>query len=212
MNRSHVGDDAELYVIGALEPAERAEFEAHLEGCTDCAKRVADASQVATALAMSLPAYEPPHRLGRRLAQADGAQVTPRRRFSLWAVVAATAVAFAGVLGWQDAALYQERARTTVALATIVHSHFRHVTMTSSSAGPAAKVLYARDGAWVYIVVDRPVAGVRAVLWRGATARDAGALQPSGGVSTLFVSDANRPERIVLHEPLGVTASATLTY
>lgn len=43
-------DDA-AYVLGALEPAERADFERHLAGCADCRRRVAEVAPLPALLA-----------------------------------------------------------------------------------------------------------------------------------------------------------------
>jgi hypothetical protein len=208
----HLGDDAELYALGALDPVERAALEAHVRACSECAARVAEAETVAAALATTLPVYEPPARLEERLLGRSMPSHT--RRYASWlTAVAAVAAVLIGVLGWQNATLRTERAQTTVALATIVHSHFLHVSMTkASSASPGAKVLYGRDGSWLYVVADRPEAGVRVVLTRQGVPRDVGALQTTGGVSTLFVPEANRPDSVVLRDAEGIVGSATLAY
>jgi anti-sigma-K factor RskA len=51
-----------LYVIGALDPDETREFEAHLAGCADCRKEVADMYEV-TAQLSEMVAAEPPAEL-----------------------------------------------------------------------------------------------------------------------------------------------------
>jgi hypothetical protein len=64
-----------------------------------------------------------------------------------------------------------------VALVTMVHSHFNHVSMAPESANPvAAKILYARDGSWVYIIAGKPGGTVRAIARTMAATTDLGVL------------------------------------
>jgi len=60
----------ELYALGALEPAERAEFEAHLAtGCAECAKGVAEARWLLSQLAYAAPDAVPSDMLKGHLMQ-----------------------------------------------------------------------------------------------------------------------------------------------
>jgi hypothetical protein len=209
---AHLGDDAELYALGALEPVERAAAEAHIAGCEGCAAQVARAEAVGAALAAALPLYEPPaglesRLLGRRPGNAKA------RTVSAWLAVAAAAAALVGVLGWQDASLKAGQAREAAAFQTLVHSHFLHAPFTKlQPSAPDAKVLFARDGAWLYILVDRAAPGMRAVLRRHGADRDAGELHVDGSASSLFVSGAGRPDAVVLRDASGPQASAALAY
>jgi len=207
---AHLGDEAEIYALGALDPVERAAVEAHITTCSECAQRVAAAEAVAASLASALPAYEPPARLGNRIANIGR---SPWTATPLWTRgLAAAAVLVIALLGWQNFILQGERGRTTVALATIVNSHFLHVMMTKGTpAAPNAKILYARDGAWLYVVVDRPAPGVH-VLLGDAPGSDAGLLRSSGSVSTLFVPNAGRPNSVTLRDANGVVERAKLIY
>ncbi|MGH7729430.1 MAG: anti-sigma factor, partial [Vulcanimicrobiaceae bacterium] len=62
----HIEDAAELYALGALEPDEAAQVEAHLaSGCDDCARRVGRAERmVAEMEAAHVPQVAPPPELG----------------------------------------------------------------------------------------------------------------------------------------------------
>ncbi|MEF3120568.1 anti-sigma factor [Kocuria flava] len=57
-----VHDDAALYAVDALEPAERAAFEQHLARCAACRREVAELAEVGAGLAAAL-AQEPPAEL-----------------------------------------------------------------------------------------------------------------------------------------------------
>ena len=55
------------YVLGALEPAERDEFAAHLLTCAECAAEVRGLSEVASALPYAVPQIDPPLALRQRV-------------------------------------------------------------------------------------------------------------------------------------------------
>jgi anti-sigma factor RsiW len=212
VNGVHLGDDAELYALGALEPAEQAAVEAHLAECEDCSVRVGQAEEVAAALAAALPQYEPPARLGARLSGRYGS-AAPLRGGTIYAAFALAAAIVAGFFGWQNLSFRSQQAQQTLAFTTMVNSHFLHVPMQRSNpAAPNAKVLYARDGAWVYVLADKPVNGLHVVLLRNGVQRDAGTLAVAGGAASLFVPDAGRPDEVMLTDAAGPKSAATLAY
>lgn len=60
-------EDLAAYILGALEPAEAAEFERHLEGCERCRKEVRWLEPAVQALPESVERQEPPPRLREAL-------------------------------------------------------------------------------------------------------------------------------------------------
>jgi anti-sigma-K factor RskA len=60
-------DQVELYVLGALAPTERAQFELHLAGCEECRASVQAMAGVPEALAQSVPQLEPAASLRTRV-------------------------------------------------------------------------------------------------------------------------------------------------
>ena len=213
MLNGHLNEDAELFPLGVLDEDEARTVERHIAGCAACAARVADAELVAASLAASLPAARPSPRLGRRL-QAALRPAGDGRRWDLrsLALAAGFALALAGV-AWQTVAVERRTASDDLALVTIVHSHFKHVTMTPRSAQPvAAKVLYAIDGAWVYIIADRPMGSLHAVARTANGEADLGELDGSGQTATLLVRPRGRIESLELRRDREPVATATLTY
>lgn len=71
MNPPHsdLKDDAGAYVLGCLDPEERATFEAHLAGCAACAAEVRTLRGVTDALAHGVPQRTPRPELRRRTLQ-----------------------------------------------------------------------------------------------------------------------------------------------
>jgi len=105
------------YVLGALSPPERSEYQAHLSGCGECATAVAGLAPVPGLLGRVDPAALTPgpppsaDRLARLLATVSRQrrQRTRRRRWQLAAVAAAAAVlavmgsaVFSGLVGAGD--------------------------------------------------------------------------------------------------------------
>jgi anti-sigma-K factor RskA len=82
-------DDVGAYLLGALPDAERAAFEAHLEGCAECREEVERLRPAADLLPRSVEQVEPPASLKRSLMEVvereagSRSGATPARRASL---------------------------------------------------------------------------------------------------------------------------------
>jgi hypothetical protein len=215
----HLGDDAELYPLGVLDDDAARDVERHIAGCTICAARVSQAGITAASLASTLPAAEPSAALDGRIrdaARTPQARATNARRsrpnFLGLALAALFALAFIG-LGWKTLALRGQLDADDLALVTVVHSHFNHVSMSPQSANPvAAKVLYARDGSWIYIIADTPGGTLRAVAHAGSQTIDLGTLSGSGRTATLLFHPAARIDSLSLERDGTDVASAALVY
>ena len=66
-NQDQFREMVESYAIGALDPEERSAFEAHLAGCTECAKAVDEARLVVSELAHLAPPAQPAKHLRKRI-------------------------------------------------------------------------------------------------------------------------------------------------
>lgn len=112
----------ESYALGALDPAERAELEAHLRtNCAECSKALDEARWLVSHLAFLAPEAVPSQMLRARLMQQvrrDARSRTGRAKvpFWMWAAVAA-ALLFAFYNVW-DAHQLQRRIRQTNAAAS----------------------------------------------------------------------------------------------
>ena len=178
---NHLDDDAELYALGLTGRERDAEIEAHLAQCETCRERVVAAEAAAASLAATLPPMP---------------AATSRRTW--WPALATAAALVCGVTAGYEGitahAASSQLARTDGALVAIAGSHFGHTTLTSDP-GTVAKALYARDGAWCYVLVSGAPRGAHVVMHQGSAAREMGAL--SGRTpATLFVRDAGRADEI----------------
>ena len=98
---AQLGDQAAPYVLGALPPAERQAFEAHLAGCVTCAAEVRSLAPVAAALAHLAPPAEPAAPVRARLLAA----LSKRSSSYVSWLAAAASVALAVALGGYAAQL-----------------------------------------------------------------------------------------------------------
>ena len=211
----HLGEDAELYPLGILDDDTVRRVERHITHCPACAERVARAQTAAASLAAALPAAVPSPALKRRLHES----VRPRPRagilrgnLSRFAVAAVITLTLIG-LGWQTLVLRGRLATEDLALVTMVHSHFNHVSMAPESANPvAAKILYARDGSWIYIIADKPGGPLHAIAYTATGATDLGVLATAGETATLLFRPRERIRSIILRRSGTNVALATLAY
>lgn len=223
----HLGEFAELYALGTLEPHERAQVEAHVVACVRCARALGSAEMTVAALdAAFVPALEPPARLAQRIADSARATlplapraVAPRAtRFAPGYLAAAAALLVAVGAGGnafiERAVQTRQAASDSAVVATIATSHFSHISFTARDAGaPVSKVLFARDGAWFYVVIDSATCDCRVVARSATSERDLGKPEVRGSTATLFVRDFPHPVSLALVDAAQhVISGATLVY
>lgn len=177
---NHLDEMAELYALGALPEIERAAADAHIAACPACERRVGEAEETVASLTRTQSA---PSRLDRRM-RAAYARTSPPRYFYA-AVAAALLIALLPVLVfWQ-----RERAANDSqqqALSAMVSSHFLHAPFKAlANDAPPAKIIYARSGAWLFVIAttDRALAV-------SANGRVIGTLTGSGSERTFFAPKA----------------------
>lgn len=184
MNGQHVGEDADLYALGSLGQRERAAIDAHAARCAQCLRRLGEAEETILALECETPELALPN------ADAPHFQSNVDRRW--WSALAVAAALVAGFL------LPHPTPHDASPVLALVHSHFNHAQF--SGRGPAAKVLYARNRAWYYIIVD----GAHAYTVVGANGSSSstplGVTASHGDTSSLFISGARSFQRIELRE------------
>jgi len=139
MNCAHT-TNLGAYVLGSLEPAERAAVDEHLLSCPTCAAELADLTGLPALLAgVDLSAYNPAipsAGLYDRIAAATAALPRHRRRRLRLVAVAAAVIVLAGVGAGLGLAVHH-RAPSVSASAGAVHIT---VTASAESAGTALKV------------------------------------------------------------------------
>lgn len=194
----HVGENAELYALGVLDPQERRAVDEHLAQCRDCLRRIGEAEETVLAMDRHVASQEPPATF----------RVRERRISPWWYAVAAAFLIGLAPSGWFFTSTMVARQNETThgaALLAMVHSHFGHAQFSPVQPGtpaPDAKVVFARDGSWVYVLVaERTSYGVRV----GDTPIGSTHLYGSG--SELFAVRPPRGERIVLTNDSGAAVA-----
>ena len=200
----HIGDLAELYVLGELEVNERAAVEAHISSCMQCLRRVGEAEETLLALERGALAQPTPELLDRRMR--FGA--TPARRYAAVALAAAAGLVL-GILTMLPVT-FRSQAQQPV-LVAMIHSHFNHAQFAAvgSTNAPAAKVIFARDRSWLFVVADGSQRfAVYAI--NGSAATRLGDLQPQGSTSSLYVAHAPTADAVELREGTRIVERAPL--
>ncbi|HEY0797954.1 MAG TPA: zf-HC2 domain-containing protein, partial [Candidatus Baltobacteraceae bacterium] len=194
----HPQDDLELYALGMLEPSEHKAIDEHVAACPACLQRLVEAEAVGASLADALVRHAPSRTLASRIAVSahsiDTSSRPPRGiRAGWWMATAAALALFVGA-GWQNHRLTTAMHSQDVILATLVHSHFEHVNLTTSDPSSAfgAKALYARDGSWMYLILDHAPPSLHVLATEDASVHDLGEPARSGDVATLFVRPSAR--------------------
>jgi anti-sigma-K factor RskA len=173
--------DAAAYVLDSLEPDERAAFEAHLAGCSECASEVRSLLGVTGALARSVPHRTPRPELRERVLRSfpnvvhDKPSRVPGRAVLKWLPVAA-ALALALGLGVYALILQSRLADAQSALAVLVAPDVARIDLAGQQVAPLARAraLWSRNRGMIFSVSNLPAA-------------------PEGRVYQVWVVTANAP-------------------
>ncbi len=79
-----------------------------------------------------------------------------------------------------------------------------------SDLAPKAKLLYARDGSWAYVLIEGNADRLHVGLTRGGKEQDLGPPVQRGDVASLLVAQPGKAQRVSLRDPSGIVASAAL--
>lgn len=219
MTHDYTLERCDAYALGMLSFEDRTLVEEHLRFCASCSRAIGESERVVCAMIeMTTPPYKAPGRLQERIEQiADPPIKTTalrQRRISFsWGALAAAVALSLGVstanLWHENLALRSIDLRNDTVLATISTSHFKHVSLISRVSDlPAAKVLYAPDRSWLYLVVDAAHCDCHLVAQYGEEVRDLGSPQTNDRTSTLFIRDNGKPTSLRLVSSSGAVLAA----
>jgi hypothetical protein len=204
----------DAYALGTLSRAERNHLDEHLAVCASCSRAIGEAERVVCEMIeMTTPLVNAPATLESRIKRIAEPQ---RSKLALWrarssAMWGALAAAVILTLGLTTMHFRQETLRSDAVLATIATSHFKHVSLTPRAIGaPPAKVLYAPDRSWIYLIVDAAPCECHLIAVYGDRVRDFGAPEENDLTSTLFIKDAGKPTSVRLVGNSGVLADGDL--
>ncbi len=207
MHDIHVVESAELYALGLLEPSERAEIDAHVATCSECRRALGAAEETVLALEREVRDVEPPYELDRAMHF-----TRPARRLTLPAWLAVAAAFIVGLLPSIPLLVQQTQMHRIhdVAAVAMINSHFNHAEFTSAAtAAPHAKVIYARDGAWLYVIVEG-THRFEVDAAHGGTISVLGVTQPAGTTSELFIKPPQRADSLQLRQGKAIVETAKL--
>ena len=189
------------YALDALDPVEHRRVERHIAGCDDCANEVRLLTEAASELAW-LAHTEEPGDLAQRIARS----LPARRRtitIRILTVVAAVAVAIAGVLG--GSLIYQRSVNSEYS--DILAEASRRVTLDAQGGFRGRGVLYVASGKAALVLDDVPDAGKGRTyqLWglTGAKPRSMTVVDGTGRVVHLFDWDGRADRFAITIEPDG---------
>ena len=198
---NHIDELAELYALGSLNAEEQQRLDAHIATCAACLARVNDAEKVVAALAWEEAKSAAPRR------------VVPLRRPSpAWRVAAGFAAGLILPLLFLLPPYLSERnsAREThAAFSALVNSHFSHVAFARRTAdAPAAKLLYARTGEWLYVVALQPKSDLTVRLRYVDVIQTVGTIRANRSDAEVFIPNPGPVDEVLLSRDNVVVADA----
>lgn len=217
----HIDDLAELYALGVLSDDERSAVDAHLAQCAACSTRVAQSEAVIAALVdAGVPKETAPPQLAARIARSAAAGSPAGPLWSSLRVLVGLAAALVLGLGLAVLQVSRQNHDLRVALAgderafsTITHSHFHHTEFSKLNPdSPSAKVLYAHDGSWFYVIIDGAHRDLHVIGETNGSTHDYGVASVHGHTTTLFTDAANHVAKIELREGPNVIGVAAPQY
>ncbi len=216
----HVGEDAALYALGALDEEERTGVERHADACVACAKLLAQACDDVAVMSESEAQLPLPRDLSARMATAfdRGGAVSlvnrPQGRrwpaaFAAVAAILVLALAPAGYLWQQNLSLHETMLAQSAAMTRIATSPHRVATFASN---PDARVMYGRDGSWYCIIVRGASAPIQVAWKHGAEMTMLGTAMPHGDTAMLYLPKSHRMDQLALIEESRVVGQAQLLF
>jgi hypothetical protein len=209
MRDDHIGESAELYALGELDELEAARVERHARACTVCATRLGEAEATVLQLVEAGGvAATVPEALDRRVRFG-----TPASSTRAW--LAAVAAAFVlGLLPW-GWTMTQPRSNDAAqpAIDAMLAGHFVHAPLLPLQAGaPPAKVIYAREGGWIYVLVGAGSSSLDIATVSGGRIAVVAALAPSKATRASFVKIAERVDAVELLQNGKPISAAQIVY
>lgn len=221
MTRGHIEDRAELYALGALDPAETSAIETHLRECSTCAQIVGTAERDVALIALRESRRNAPPELTRRIERTLAAtrmRALPRTGRHPWPLGVALAAAF--LVGLLPSAYFWSEYRTlhgtmlaqNAVMERLASADHRTAAFHTVHGASRAEVVYAPDGSW-YLVVVRDPSRTLAVAWMHDGERTMlGNAVPRGGLAMLYLPKSHRMDRLALMDGNRIVAQASLSW
>ncbi len=210
MADEHIGENAELYALGYLDELEASRAERHARTCDACAKRLGDAEAAVLRLIESGDvASETPAELDRRIRFA-------KRPPLAW--ISTVAAAFLiGLLPWGVTTLRHSNEQVSsnqqLAMNAMLAGHFLHTPVAPLVPNaPNAKVIYPREGGWLYVLVGPSNQSLDVVAITGNQRMTIASIAPGTETRATFVPIAQRVNTVQLIENGAPIGAARIVY
>jgi anti-sigma factor RsiW len=220
----HVGENAALYVLGALDEDDRRAIDEHASSCEACAAALEQAGDDLTAIAAAQQQFDAPAALGQRVlgnvSRGDVVALTAPRAKRTWWFVPAAAIAAAFLIGILPSAYFWQQSQgmhaamrdDAEAMNRLAATPFRTASFGGMNGTTAARVMYAPDGTW-YVVLVKGASKALAVAWMHDGRRTMlGAVRPHGDVAMLYLPQSHRMDTLALVDGDRVVGEAQLAY
>jgi anti-sigma factor RsiW len=210
MADTHIGENAELYALGELNELERMRVERHAGSCADCSARLGEAEATLLRLIES-------GKMPDSLALDRRTRYAQRANAPAW--IAGVAAAFLlGLLPWGITSL-RERAtidsahQAQLAMHAMLAGHFLHAPFAARAPGaPAAKVVYAREGGWLYVIAAPGSDPLSVVVIAGGKRATVASLPAATVVRSVFINQPTPVEAVELVDRGTPIAVAHIVY
>ncbi len=206
----HIGENAELYSLGHLDELEASRAERHARTCDSCAKRLGDAEAAVLHLIESGEvATETPTELDRRVRFV-------KRPPLAW--ISSVAAAFLiGLLPWGVTTLRHSNdgisANQQLAMNAMLAGHFLHTPVAALKPdAPKAKVIYPREGGWLYVLVGPSSLSIDLVAIAGDRRLTVASIAPGTDTRATFVQIAQQVTAVQLLENGTPIGAARIVY
>jgi hypothetical protein len=209
MRDDHIGENAELYALGELEELDVARIERHARACDECAARIGKA-EAAIAAAIEIGGLPPerPASLDARMRFAATPSRTP-------AWIAAVAAAFViGLLPWGVTMTQRSgSSQSQDAVDAMLAGHFVHAPLVAlRSDAPPAKVIYAREGGWIYVLARAGPLKLDVATETNGVITTVASLEGSDKTRSAFIRTGARIDSVLLVDRGTPIASAKIVY
>ncbi len=188
----HIGQNAELYALGALSDDEREQVEAHARDCISCMKLLGNAERIVSDVELELPPLDPPPRLEARILKSARADVKAERtrpmqyRGALMALLVLGTLSL--ILGIRNLQADRQLRGNGAILAALSSNEFGYISLrASATTAPIAKAICEEDGKWIYLIVAKPSPDLTLYGERNGHRELLGRPVSEGQSATLFV-------------------------
>ncbi|MGA8535409.1 MAG: hypothetical protein WB615_14975 [Candidatus Tumulicola sp.] len=210
--RLHVGDDAALYALGALDESSRRAVERHARGCRQCNRLLGLAEDDVARMTFAEPQRLPPPNLLRR-AEEHVPRVRPG--WPVWGGLAAAlllAILPSAYYLQQNRVMHEAMSAHADAMSRLAETAVRSTAFAGMTGEASARVMYPPDGSW-YVILVRGSSAALDVAWMHDHRRTMlGRTQPYGDVAMLYLPKSHRMDQLALVDGQRVVAEAQLAY